>query len=107
MQVLLQIVEEVIADALMQVSALVTSHVMRFAWVYEEIWLCTCCDTCFQEGEAMLWYYSYIVQALDNLQLTLQVLSLIEQGCLLVTLWVGLWGIHIARHTSPRTSASR
>ena len=80
----------------MQVSALVTSHVMRFAWVYEEIWLCTCCDTCLQEGEAMLWYYSYIVQALDNLQLTLQVLSLIEQGCLLVTLWVGLWGIHIA-----------
>ena len=79
MQVLLQIVEEVIADALMQVSALVTSHVMRLAWVDEEVWLCTCCDTCLQEGEAMLWYDSHVVQALDNLELALEVLRLVEQ----------------------------
>ena len=80
----------------MQVSALMTSHVVRLTWIYEEIWLGTGCDTCLQEGEAVLWHYGHIVQALDNLQLALQVLSLIEQGCLLVTFWVGLRSVHIA-----------
>ena len=80
----------------MQMSALMASHVVRLARIDEEVGLGTGCDTCLQEGEAVLWHYGHIVQALDNLQLTLQVLGLIEQGCLLVTLWVGLWGIHIA-----------
>ena len=92
---LLEIIEEIVADALMKMSALMASHVVRLARIDEEVGLGTGCDTCLQEGEAVLWHHGHIVQALDNLQLALQVLGLIEQGCLLVTLWVGLWGIHI------------
>ncbi len=80
----------------MQMSALMTSHVVRLARIDEEVWLSACCDTSLEEGEAVLWHYSHIVQALDNLQLALQVLCLIEQGGLPVTLWVGLWSVHIA-----------
>lgn len=105
---LLEIIEEIIADALMQMSALMTSHVVRLARIDEEVWLGACCDASLEEGEAVLWHYGHIVQALDNLQLALQVLCLIEQRGLPVTLWVGLWGCpYSARHTSPRTSASR
>ena len=75
---LLQVVEEVVADSFVQVSALMPSHVVRLTWIYEEIWLGTCCDTSLQEGEAVLWHHGHIVQALDNLQFTLQVFSLIE-----------------------------
>ena len=75
---LLEIIEEIVADSFVQVSTLMTSHVVRLTWIYEEIWLGTCCDTSLQEGEAVLWHHGHIVQALDNLQLALQVLSLIE-----------------------------
>ena len=75
----------------MQMSALMTSHVVRLARIDEEVWLGACCDASLEEGEAVLWHYSHIVQALDNLQLALQVLCLIEQRGLLVTFWVGLW----------------
>ena len=64
---LLEIIEEIIADALMQVSALMTSHVVRLARIDEEVWLGACCDASLEEGEAVLWHYSHIVQALDNL----------------------------------------
>ena len=47
---LLQVVEEVVADSFVQVSALMPSHVVRLTWIYEEIWLGTCCDTSLQEG---------------------------------------------------------
>ena len=80
----------------MQMSALMTSHVVRLARIDEEVWLGACCDASLEEGEAVLWHYGHIVQALDNLQLALQVLCLIEQRGLPVTLWVGLWGVHIA-----------
>ena len=80
----------------MQMSALMTSHVVRLARIDEEVWLGACCDASLEEGEAVLWHYGHIVQALDNLQLALQVLCLIEQRGLLVTFWVGLWGVHIA-----------
>lgn len=36
---LLEIIEEIIADALMQMSALMTSHVVRLARIDEEVWL--------------------------------------------------------------------
>ena len=80
----------------MQVSALMTSHVVRLAWIDEEVWLSTCCDASLEEGETVLWHYGHVVQALDNLELALQVLCLVEQGGLLVTLWIGLRGVHIA-----------
>ena len=41
---LLEIIEEIIADALMQMSALMTSHVVRLARIDEEVWLGACCD---------------------------------------------------------------
>ena len=74
---LLQIVEEVLADALMQVSALMTSHVMRLAWIYEEVGLGASGDASLEEGEAVLRHYSHVVQALDNLELALEVLRLV------------------------------
>ena len=55
----------------MQMSALMTSHVVRLARIDEEVWLGACCDASLEEGEAVLWHYSHIVQALDNLQLAL------------------------------------
>ena len=76
---LLEIIEEIVADALMKMSALMASHVVRLARIDEEVGLGTGCDTCLQEGEAVLWHHGHVVQTLDNLQLALQVLGLIEQ----------------------------
>jgi hypothetical protein len=47
---LLEIIEEIIADALMQMSALMTSHVVRLARIDEEVWLGACCDASLEEG---------------------------------------------------------
>ncbi len=76
---LLQIVEEILADALMQVSALMAPHVVRLARIDEEVGLRACADASLQEGEAVLWHHGHVVQALDNLQLALQVFRLVEQ----------------------------
>ena len=80
----------------MQMSALMTSHVVRLARIDEEVWLGAGCDAGLQEGETMLRHHRYVVEALDDLQLALQILGLIEQRGLLVALRVGLRSIHIA-----------
>ena len=53
---LLEIIEEIIADALMQMSALMTSHVVRLARIDEEVWLGACCDASLEEGKAVPWH---------------------------------------------------
>ena len=80
----------------MQVSALMTAHIVRLTWIDEEVWLSAGCDAGLQEGETMLRHHCYVVEALDDLQLALQILGLIEQRGLLVALRVGLRSIHIA-----------
>ena len=85
----------------MQMSALRTSHVVRLARIDEEVWLGACCDASLEEGEAVLWHYCHIVQALYDLQLALEVLGLVEQGGFLVAFRVGLWCVHIAFAIHP------
>ena len=63
----------------MQVSALVSAHIVRLTWIDEEVWLSAGCDAGLQEGETMLRHHCYIVEALDDLQLAFQVLGFGEQ----------------------------
>lgn len=76
---LLEVVLEVLRDALVQVYALVTHHVVSFARVGKEVGLRASLDALLDEHEAVLRHYSGVVISGDDLQLALEVLGLGEQ----------------------------
>ena len=80
----------------MQMSTLMSTHIVRLARINKEVGLCASCNTSLEECEAMLWHNSSIVVTGNYLQSALKILCLIEQRGLLVTLGVGLRSIHIA-----------
>ena len=68
---LLQIVLKVLRDALVQMYTLVTHHVVTFTRVGEEVGLSTRLDALFNEHEAVLRYYGWVIVSGDDLQLAL------------------------------------
>ncbi len=60
----------------MQMHALVTTHVVRFTWINEEVGMRASLYTFGNERQAMLWNDSLVVVACDDLQLSFQVCSL-------------------------------
>ena len=60
-------------------NTLMSPHIVWFARIYKEVGLCSCCDTSFEESEAMLWHYCHIIKSLYDLQFSFEILSLIEQ----------------------------
>ena len=85
-RVCLQIVIKILAYSLVQVSALMSAHVVRLTRIDEEIWLGAVLYTCLYKRERMLRNNNWVVHADYNLQLAFQVLSLVYQTCLLVAL---------------------
>ena len=69
---------------------------MWFARIDKEVWLCACRDTCFKERESVLRYHRSVISADDNLQFATEILCLRQKRCLCVSLWIGLWSVHIA-----------
>ena len=59
----------------MQVCALMSAHIVWFAWVHKEIGLSACTNASFQETECVLWHHYRVVKTNDNLQFALQVLG--------------------------------
>lgn len=76
---LLQIVLEILGDALVKMYALMAPHVVGLAGIDEEIGLRAGLDAFGQEREAMLGHHGGVVVAGDNLELALQVFGLAEQ----------------------------
>lgn len=76
---LLQIVLEILGDALVKMYALMAPHVVGLAGIDEEIGLRAGLDTFGQEREAMLGHHGGVVVAGDDLQLALQVFGLGEE----------------------------
>ena len=60
----------------MQMSALMASHVVRFARIDEEVGLGTNGNASLEERVAILREHRRVVEALDDLQLSLEVLGL-------------------------------
>ena len=80
----------------MEVDASMTSHIMFFTRIGEEVGLGASFDTGIKERQAVLRYYGNIVVARDDLQLALQVFGLGEERSLLVALRIALRRVHIA-----------
>ena len=59
--------------------ALLSTHVVGLAGVDEEVGLSACLDTGIDEREAVLWHHGEVVQSLDNLQVSFQVLRLADE----------------------------
>ena len=76
---LLQIVLEVACYALVQVDALVATHVVSLAWIDVEVGLGIGSDASLQERVGMLWHYRWVVKANDDLQPAFQVFSLVNE----------------------------
>jgi len=72
-----------------------SAHVVLLAWIGKEVGLCAGLDAGIKETQTVLWYYSIVVVACDNLQLAFQILGLANQTTLGIPLRVILWCAHI------------
>ena len=93
---LLEIVKEVLTDALMEMGTLMTAHVVGFTGIGKEVGLGAGGDTCLEKGEAVLRHDGRVVVASDNLELALEVFCLVDSLLLLAMQRVCLRSIHIA-----------
>ena len=77
-------------------NAGMSAHVVLLAWIGKEVGLRASLDTGIEERQTVLRYNGVVVIARNNLQLTLQVASLVDEAGLLVPLRILLGCVHIA-----------
>lgn len=80
----------------MQVYTVTADHVVWVTGIEEEVWIDAGIDAGLHETEGVLRNAGIILIAMNDQQVTLQVASQITQVGLLVSIGIGLWGIHIA-----------
>lgn len=64
---LFQIIFKVLCNSLVEVNTLVSSHIVWFTWIDEEIGLSALLDTLSDERQAVLWHHRFVVSTLNNL----------------------------------------
>ena len=77
-------------DAFVQMYAGVAPHVVLLAGIGKEIGLCASLDTSIEERQTMLRNDGVVVIARNNLQLTFQVLGLVDETGFLVAFGIRL-----------------
>ena len=87
---LAEVIVEVAGDALVQVHALVSTHVVPLARIDIEVGLGASGNTGLEERISMLRHYRGIVEADNNLQPAFQVFCLRDKASERITLGVGL-----------------
>ena len=80
----------------MEVETLPAPHVVWLTGIDHEIGLSSVLNAGGNERQTVLGYYGGIIIAGDNLQLSLEVGSLVDERCLFVAFGIVLGGIHIA-----------
>ena len=94
--VLLQIVLEVLGDALVEMDAGMASHIVFLAWIGKEIGLGASLDAGVEEGETVLGNNGVVVVTSNDLKLAFQVLGLADEAALGIAFWVVLRRAHVA-----------
>ena len=59
----------------MEMRGLMSSHVVRFTWIDEEVGLSAVLDALLDESQRMLWYHHWVIETDDDLQLTFEILG--------------------------------
>ena len=64
---LFQIIFKVLCNPFVEMNTLVSSHIVWFTRIDEEVGLSALLDTLSDERQAVLWHYRFVVSALNNL----------------------------------------
>ena len=80
----------------MQVDSVLSHHIVLGAWVREVIYLYVVLDALPDEAEAVLPYYYRIDRSLADKKLALEILGLVDQAGLCISLRIAFRVIHIA-----------
>ena len=71
----------------MQMNTLMSSHIVLFARIYEEVGLCSCLNTSVEKAKTVLRHYGIVVITCYYLELSLEILRLADEAYFLIALY--------------------